>query len=106
MPKFLLIVNFLNVFWENTRQVAPQVVDQIERFETQAGETEKSSSGSQRLSRNAWLLDAKNSWHRLQQLVDLAQTCKFSYSVLLAEGEVTHMNEPLPNVGEPAPQFR
>ena len=100
MAKILLIVDFPNVIWQNTGQVSPELADRTEQFETTAGGIGATTSGSIRLSRNAWLFDAKNSWHLLQPLLDLAKTCRFTYSLLVVEGEVSHMNAPPPPIGK------
>lgn len=94
MAKMLLIVDFPNVIFEGSGQVSPQLVGQTEQFEETASGIAGTTLSSVRLSRNAWLFDAKNSWHFLQPMIDSAKSCKLSYSIHLIEGDVTQMTKP------------
>ena len=50
------------------------------------------SASARQVSRNVWMLDAKNSLPLLLELSALANTCSLQYSAFLVEGEVTPLN--------------
>lgn len=94
MAKVLLVVDLPSETEPNSGRLAHLVSSQVARFEREANGTEKPTSGSQRLSRNAWLLDAKNSLPFLGQVVGAETACGFSYTALLIEGEITPLVNP------------
>ena len=99
MAKMLLVVDFPSVIFQGSGQVSPQLVDQTEQFEATASDIAGTTSGLTQLSRNVWLLDAQSSWHFLLPILELAKSCRFPYSLLMIDGDVSHMNPSKPTAG-------
>lgn len=90
MAQFLVVIDFPST--ESATGYDVGVANRIEQFVALASHIVQQTSAESNLARNVLLLPAENSWQALLGLRAAADTCRFSYRVLLIEGAVTQVS--------------